>query len=57
MEYIYWYILIKLETKYIEFWKKKQVVDVEDFAGDFTDKITEWFKPGSPYNNVTPSPS
>jgi hypothetical protein len=36
--------------------KKKQVDDVEVFAGDFTDRITEEIKPGSSYNDVTPSP-
>jgi hypothetical protein len=30
---------------------------VEVFAGDFTDGITEGFKPGSPYNDMTDSPS
>jgi hypothetical protein len=27
------------------------------FAGDFTDKITEGFKPGASYSDVTDSPS
>jgi hypothetical protein len=30
---------------------------VEVFAGDFTDGIIEGFKPGSPYNDMTDSPS
>jgi hypothetical protein len=29
---------------------------MEVFAGDFTDGITEGFKPGSSYSNVTNSP-
>jgi hypothetical protein len=46
----------KLPRDYLEYWKKKQVDDVEVFAGDFTDRITEEIKPGSSYNDVTPSP-
>jgi hypothetical protein len=42
---------------YITILKKKQFNDVEVFAGDFTYEITEEFKPGSPYNDVTNSPS
>jgi hypothetical protein len=30
---------------------------VEVFASDFTDRIIEGFKPGSPYIEVTDSPS
>jgi hypothetical protein len=30
---------------------------MEVFAGDFTDRITEGFKPGSPYSDMTPSPT
>jgi hypothetical protein len=30
---------------------------MKDFVGDFTNEITERFKPGSPYDDVTPSPS
>ena len=30
---------------------------MEFFAGDFTHKITKGFKSGSPYNDVTNSPS
>jgi hypothetical protein len=30
---------------------------VEVFAGDFTDGITEGFKLGAPYSDVTDSPS
>jgi hypothetical protein len=30
---------------------------MEDFASDFTDKITKGFKPGTPYSDVTPLPS
>jgi len=30
---------------------------VEVFAGDFTDGITEGFKPAAPYSDVTDSPS
>ena len=41
---------------YLEFWKKKQVDDMKVFVDDFTDRITEGIKPGSSYNNVTPSP-
>ena len=35
--------------------KKKRFIDVEIFTSDFTDWITERFKPGSPYNDVTNS--
>jgi hypothetical protein len=37
--------------------KKSWFADVEVFAGDFTDGITERFKLGSPYSDVTDSPS
>ena len=36
--------------------KKKRFADVEVFASDFTDGITEGFKSGSPYSDVTDSP-
>jgi hypothetical protein len=36
---------------------KKQVDDMEVFASGFTNEITKGFKPGSPYNDVTPSPA
>jgi hypothetical protein len=39
------------------FFKKKQFDDVEVFGGDFTDGMTEGFKLGSPYSDVTNSPS
>jgi len=37
--------------------KKRWFADVEVFKGDFIDEITEGFKPGSPYSDVTNSPS
>jgi len=37
--------------------KKNRFADVEVFASDFTDRITERFKSGSPYSDVTDSPS
>jgi hypothetical protein len=37
--------------------KKKRFDDVEIFAGDFSDRITEGCKPGSPYSDVTNSSS
>ena len=37
--------------------KKRRFADVEVFASDFTDRIIEGFKPGSPYIEVTDSPS
>jgi hypothetical protein len=37
--------------------KKRWFVDVEVFPGDCTNGITEGFKPGSPYSDVTKSPS
>jgi hypothetical protein len=37
--------------------KKRHLDDVEVFVGDFTDEITERFKPGSSYIDVTYSPS
>ena len=49
-------IPIELLRDYLEFWKKKQVDDVEVFAGNFTDIITEGIKPRSSYNDVIPSP-
>ena len=46
----------KLPRNYLELKKKKnQVDDVEVFAGDFIDRITEGFKPGSSYDDVTSS--
>jgi hypothetical protein len=36
--------------------KKRWFVDVEVFAGDFTDGITEGFKTAAPYGDVTDSP-
>ena len=42
--------------EYSEF-KKNWFVDVEVFAGDFTDGITKGFKLGSQYNDLTNSPS
>jgi hypothetical protein len=37
--------------------KKKRFDDVEVFAADLTDGLTEGFKTGSPYSDVTNSPS
>jgi len=37
--------------------KKKRFDDVEVFAGDFTDGLPKGFKPRSPYNDMTNSPS
>jgi hypothetical protein len=51
------YIPTELQTEYIEFKKKRRFADVEVFAGDFIDGITEGFKPRSPYSDVTNSPS
>ena len=57
-EYFDRYIPTELQTKYSEFFlKKKQFVDVKVFASNFTNGITEGFKPGSPYSDVTDSPS
>ena len=56
MEYCHWYIPTELHTKYSEL-KKKWFVDMEVFACDFTDEIIEGFKLGSPYSEVTNSPS
>jgi hypothetical protein len=39
------------------FAKKKQVDDVEVFASNFTNEITEGFKPGFLYSDVTLSPT
>jgi len=36
--------------------KKRRFADVEVFAGDFTDGITEGFKTATPYDDVTDSP-
>jgi len=44
-----------IPTEYSEL--KKQFANVELFTGDFNDEIIERFKPGSPYSNVTNSPS
>jgi hypothetical protein len=41
--------------EHIEFFLKKQYDDVEIFAGDFTDGMTEGFKSGSSYSDVTHS--
>ena len=41
--------------KYSEL-KKRRFADVEVFAGDFTDGITEGFKTAAPYGDVTNSP-
>jgi len=41
--------------KYSEL-KKRRFADVEVFAGDFTDGITEGFKTAAPYGDVTDSP-
>jgi len=49
-ELVCWYIPKELLRDYLEFWKKKQVDDVEVFWGDFTDG----FKRESPYNDVIP---
>ena len=57
MEYCSRYIPTKLQTEYSEFNKKRRFVDIELFACDFIDGITEGFKPGSPYSDVTNSPS
>jgi hypothetical protein len=48
---------MELQTKYSEFKKKRRFADVELFTGDFTNEITEGFKPESPCNDVTNSPS
>ena len=45
---------MELQTKYSEF-KKKKAVRVELFTGDFTNGITEGFKPESPCSDVTNS--
>jgi hypothetical protein len=37
--------------------KKKHVDDMEVFAGDFTNEITEGIQTGSPYSDVTLSPT
>jgi len=37
--------------------KKRRFADMKLFVGDFTDRITEGFKPGFPYSDVTNSPS
>jgi hypothetical protein len=42
---------------YIIWKKKKRFDDVEVFAADLTDGLTEGFKTGSPYSDVTNSPS
>jgi hypothetical protein len=36
--------------------EKGWFADVEVFAGDFTDRITEGFKTAAPYGDVTNSP-
>ena len=33
--------------------KKRQFADVEVFAGDFTNRLTEGFKSAAPYSDVT----
>jgi len=48
---------MKLQTNYSEFKKKRQFADVELFACDFTNGITEGFKPESLCSDVTNSPS
>jgi len=46
-----WYIPTDSPTDYVEFWKKKQCDDVKFFQNG----LTEWFKSGSPYSDVTRS--
>jgi len=57
MEYFDRYMPKELQTEYSKLKKKGRFADVEVFAGDFTDRITEGFKPGAPYSDVTDSPS
>jgi hypothetical protein len=47
----------ELQTQYSELKKKERFTDVEVFASDFTDEITEGFKSGAPYSDMTDSPS
>jgi hypothetical protein len=47
---------MELQTEYSKL-KKKLFANVEIFAADFTDGITEGFKPEYPYSDVTNSPS
>jgi len=57
VDYFDQYIPTELQTEYAEFFlKKKRFADVEVFAGDFTDRITEGFKLAAPYNDVIDSP-
>ena len=50
-----WYLLTEWRTKYLEL-KKRRFANVEVFAGDFTDGITEGFKTAASYDDVTDSP-
>jgi hypothetical protein len=56
VDYFGRYIPTELQTEYAEL-KKKRFADVEVFAGDFTDGITEGFKLVAPYNDVIDSSS
>jgi hypothetical protein len=57
VDYFGRYIPTELQTEYAELKKKKWFADVEVFAGDFTDGITEGFKLVAPYNDVIDSSS
>jgi hypothetical protein len=57
MKLFYRYIPIELQMKYKKIQKTKQCDDVDVFVDDFIEKISERFKPGSSYNDVSTSPA